>query len=195
MRYLSTKINLIKLVGVAIMAGIFGVVESCSKNPACIDESTVHESVLLSDSSAQILADAIVIMYADVHDIHDVGPCWPRFWERKYRVRVDVHYRYHIDKRLPSQPRYYLYKFIVLNGYSTYFGDTTITPGYGGWIHLYCGSCWLHTVAYTCKINNPIITQIKFEFIGSNGRSYYTLWSNVYRVPILKGTKSRLEVK
>ena len=51
-------------------------------------------------SESILLSDAIVIQYARIHDI---GPCWSKFWERKYKVNVDILYRYQLRLQMRFQ--------------------------------------------------------------------------------------------
>lgn len=47
-----------------------------------------------------LLSDAIVVQYARIHDI---GPCWSKSWECKYKVNVDILYRYQLRLQMRFQ--------------------------------------------------------------------------------------------
>jgi len=156
---------------------------SCNKNP--MEVITIQERESNTANNHYILSDAITIHWARMYNFHDVGICWPIIWRRKYRINVDFIYSYHIDARLPLPGLYIWNKAVVVNGNQTTYEAPKIYTR-DGYVHYSCSHCQRKKViAYTCKIDNPMRFQVRFQFITQAGRQVYDLWSNVYYVPII----------
>ncbi len=153
---------------------------SCSKNPMEVETlSTGQQSLTVTP-----MYGYITIHNARLYNIHDIGIYWPSFWRRKYRVNLDFTYSFYIHQKLPHGT-YFNARYTYLYGYDTKFEVIKLITDPWGYIHIECHYCRKSTIAYTCKIDNPIRMQLRFEFFNAAGRLLYDVWSNIYYIPII----------